>query len=285
MFLSVVQWRLGDAGDFAHRVWRAFDLKPHRSHSFKLSADPHFVAKVRDVVGLHLDPPDKALVLCVDEKSQIQALERTQRSLPLNWGTPETRTHDCRRYGTTTLFAALDTATGKVIGQLKCRHRSIDFICFLRHIDRVVPADLEIHLILDNYGTHKTAKVKQWLLRHPRFHCHFTPTCSSWINLVERFFASLTKHQLRRGSHRSVVALERAIRGCLEVHNERSTPFRWTKSAAEIIESVNSALQLIRLCSHFAGACTILGSDLHWPWGAKQWIGHGFGTGFQESMN
>ena len=184
-------------------------------------------------------------MLCVDEKSQIQALERTQRSLPLNWGTPETRTHDYRRYGTTTLFAALDVATGKVIGQLTRRHRSIDFIGFLRHIDRVVPADLGVHLILDNYGTHKTAKVKQWLLRHPRFQCHFTPTYSSWINLVERFFASLTEHQLRRGSHRSVVALERAIRGYLESHNEQPTPFRWTKSADEIIESVNSVLQLI----------------------------------------
>ena len=241
---------LGVPRDFVHRVWRAFGLKPHLSHSFKLSSDPHFVAKVRDVVGLYLDPPDKALVLCVDEKSQIQALERTQRSLPLNWGTPETRTHDYRRYGTTTLFAALDIATGKVIGQLKRRHRSIDFIGFLRHIDRVVPADLGVHLILDNYGTHKTAKVKQWLLRHPRFHCHFTPTYSSWINLVERFFASLTEHQLRRGSHRSVVALERAIRGYLEIHNEQPMPFRWTKSADEIIESVNSVLQLINRTEH-----------------------------------
>ena len=241
---------LGVPRDFVHRVWRAFGLKPHLSHSFKLSSDPHFVAKVRDVVGLYLDPPDKALVLCMDEKSQIQALERTQRSLPLNWGTPETRTHDYRRYGTTTLFAALDVATGKVIGQLKRRHRSIDFISFLRHIDRVVPADLEVHLILDNYGTHKTAKVKQWLLRHPRFHCHFTPTYSSWINLVERFFASLTEHQLRRGSHRSVVALERAMRGYLEIHNEQPTPFRWTKSANEIIESVNSVLQLTNRTGH-----------------------------------
>ena len=236
---------LGVPRDFVHRVWRAFGLKPHLSHSFKLSTDPHFVAKVRDVVGLYLDPPDKALVLCVDEKSQIQALDRTQRSLPLNWGTPETRTHDYRRYGTTTLFAALDVATGKVIGQLKRRHRSIDFVSFLRHIDRVVPADLEVHLILDNYGAHKTAKVKQWLLRHPRFHCHFTPTYSSWINLVERFFASLTEHQLRRGSHRSVVALERAIRDYLDIHNQQPAPFRWTKSADQIIDSVNSVLQII----------------------------------------
>ena len=241
---------LGVPRDFVHRVWRAFGLKPHLSHSFKLSTDPHFVAKVRDVVGLYLDPPDKALVLCVDEKSQIQALERTQPSLPLNWGAPETRTHDYRRYGTTTLFAALDVAIGKVIGQLKRRHRSIDFIAFLRHIDRVVPADLEVHLILDNYGTHKTAKVKQWLLHHPRFHCHFTLTYSSWINLVERFFAILTEHQLRRGSHRSVVALERAIRDYLEIHNQQSTPFRWTKSADEIIESVNNVLQIINRTKH-----------------------------------
>ena len=241
---------LGVPRDFVHRVWRAFGLKPHLSHSFKLSTDPHFVAKVRDVVGLYLDPPDKALVLCVDEKSQIQALERTQRSLPLNWGTPQTHTHDYRRHGTTTLFAALDVATGKVIGQLKRRHRSIDFIGFLRHIDRVVPADLEVHLILDNYGTHKTAKVKHWLLRHPRFHCHFTPTYSSWINLVERFFASLTEHQLRRGSHRSVVALERAIRDYLVSHNQQPTPFRWTKSADEIVDSVNSVLQSINRTGH-----------------------------------
>ena len=175
---------------------------------------------MRDVVGLYLDPPDKALVLCVNEKSQIRALDRTQRSLPLNYGTPETRTHDYRRYGTTTLFAALDVATGKVIGKIKRRHRR------------------------------KTAKVTQWLLRHPRFHCHFTPTYSSWLNLVERFFASLTEHQLRRGSHRSVVALEKAIRGYLEIHNEQPKPFRWTKSADEIIESVNSVLKAIHRTAH-----------------------------------
>ena len=241
---------LGLPRDFVHRVWRAFGLKPHLSHSFKLSTDPHFVQKVRDVVGLYLDPPDKALVLCVDEKSQIQALDRTQRSLPLNFGTPETRTHDYRRYGTTTLFAALDVATGRVIGKIKRRHRSIDFIGFLRHIDRVVPEALEVHLILDNYGTHKTARVKQWLLRHPRFHCHFTPTYSSWLNLVERFFASLTEHQLRRGSHRSVVALEQAIRDYLDIHNEEPKPFRWTKSADEIIESVSSVLKEINRTEH-----------------------------------
>ena len=241
---------LGVPRDFVHRVWRAFGLKPHLSHSFKLSTDPRFVEKVRDVVGLYLDPPDKALVLCVDEKSQIQALDRTQPSLPLNFGTPQTHTHDYRRHGTTTLFAALDVATGRVIGKIKRRHRAVDFISFLRHVDRTVPEDLEVHMILDNYRTHKTDKVKRWLLRHPRFHCHFTPTYSSWINLVERFFASLTEHQLRRGSHRSVVAVEKAIRSYLEMHNEQPKPFRWTKSADEIIESVHSVLKEINRTGH-----------------------------------
>ena len=165
--------------DFIHRVWRAFGLKPHLTHSFKLSTDPHFIEKVRDVVGLYLDPPDKALVLCVDEKSQIQALDRTQPSLPIHFGSSETHTHDYRRYGTTTLFAALDMATVKVMGKLKRRHRSTQFIRFLRHIDAEAPTDLDVHLILDNDGTHKTQNVKNWLLRHPRFHCHFTPTYSS----------------------------------------------------------------------------------------------------------
>ena len=241
---------LGIPRDFVHRVWRAFGLKPHLSKSFKLSTDPHFVEKVRDVVGLYLDPPDKALVLCMDEKSQIQALDRTQPSLPINFGLPQTHTHDYRRYGTTTLFAALDVATGKVIGKLKRRHRSAEFISFLRHIDSVVPGELDIHLILDNYGTHKTAKVKQWLTRHPRFHCHFTPTYSSWINLVERFFATLTQQQLRRGTHRSVPALEKAVRQYLTTHNEQPKPFRWTKSADEIIESVNSVLKRINRTGH-----------------------------------
>jgi len=241
---------LGIPRDFIHRVWRAFGLKPHLSKSFKLSTDPHFVEKVRDVVGLYLDPPDKALVLCVDEKSQIQALDRTQPSLPMNYGMPETHTHDYRRYGTTTLFAALDVATGKIIGKLKRRHRSTEYISFLRHIDQTVPEDLDIHLIVDNYSTHKSPKVKQWLLRHPRFHCHFTPTYSSWLNLVERFFATLTEQQFRRGTHRSVPALERAIRDYLEIYNEDPRPFRWTKSADEIIASVNSVLKQINRTGH-----------------------------------
>lgn len=236
--------------DFVHRVWQAFGLKPHLSRNFKLSTDEHFVEKVRDVVGLYLNPPDKALVLCVDEKSQIQALDRTQPSLPLTFGQPETRTHDYRRYGTTTLFAALDVATGKIIGQLKRRHRSEDFIRFLRHIDAQVPEGLDVHLILDNYGTHKTDKVRNWLARHPRFHCHFTPTYSSWLNLVERFFASLTEQQLRRGTHRSVPALERAIRDYLDTYNEDPKPFVWTKSADQIIESVNSVLKRINRTGH-----------------------------------
>lgn len=243
----------GDLGlprDFVHRVWRAFGLKPHLSKSFKLSTDPHFIEKVRDVVGLYLNPPDKALVLCVDEKSQIQALDRTQPCLPMNYGMPETHTHDYRRYGTTTLFAALDVATGRVIGKLKRRHRSVEYLSFLRHIDQTVPNKLDIHLIVDNYSTHKSPKVKQWLLRHPRFHCHFTPTYSSWLNLVERFFATLTEQQLRRGTHRSVPALEKTIRDYLEIHNEDPKPFRWTKSADEIIESVNSVLKRINRTGH-----------------------------------
>ncbi len=236
--------------DFVHRVWRAFGLKPHLSRNFKLSTDPHFIDKVRDVVGLYLNPPDNALVLCVDEKSQIQALDRTQPGLPLNYGTPETRTHDYRRYGTTTLFAALEVATGRVVGKLHRRHRSQEFTAFLRHIDSQVPAALEVHLILDNYGTHKTTQVKNWLLRHPRFHCHFIPTYSSWMNLVERFFATLTEHQLRRGTYRSVVALEKAIRNYLDLHNQHPKPFRWTKSADAIIDSVTSVIKRINQTPH-----------------------------------
>jgi transposase len=241
---------LGTNSNFVQRVWRAFGLKPHLSKGFKLSTDPHFVEKVRDVVGLYLNPPDKALVLCVDEKSQIQALDRTQPSLPMHYGLPETHTHDYRRYGTTTLFAALDVATGEIIGKLKRRHRSTEYISFLRHIDQTVPSELDIHLIVDNYSTHKSPKVKQWLLRHPRFHCHFTPTYSSWLNLVERFFATLTEQQLRRGTHRSVPALEKAIREYLKIYNDDPKPFRWTKSADQIIESVNSVLKQINGSGH-----------------------------------
>lgn len=236
---------LGLPRDFIHRVWHAFGLKPHLSKSFKLSSDPHFTEKVKDIVGLYMHPPDKALVLCVDEKSQIQALDRTQPSLPLYFGMPETGTHDYKRYGTTNLFCALDVATGRVIGRIKRRHRSVDFLDFLREIDRNVPADLAVHLIMDNYGIHKTEKVKNWFLRHKRYHCHFTPTSSSWLNQVERFFAALTTRQLRRGSYRSVPALERAIRNYLDHHNQEPKPFRWTKSADEILRSVNDICKLI----------------------------------------
>lgn len=183
------------------RIWRAFGLQPHRQETFKLSTDPLFVDKVRDIVGLYLDPPVKAMVLCVDEKSQIQALDRTQPILPLAPGLPERRTHDYMRHGTTTLFAALDVATGEVIGELHRRHRSSEFLAFLRTIEANVPAALDIHLVMDNYGTHKTPKVRSWFARHPRFHVHFTPTSASWINQVERWFAELTEKQIRRGTH------------------------------------------------------------------------------------
>lgn len=220
------------------RIWRAFGLQPHRQETFKLSTDPLFVDKVRDVVGLYLNPPERAVVLCVDEKSQIQALSRSQPMLPLTFGIPERRTHDYRRHGTTSLFAALELATGKVIGQLHRRHRSNEFLKFLRTIDQNVPARLDVHLILDNYGTHKTPRVKRWLIRHPRFHVHFTPTSASWLNLVERWFALLTERQIKRGSHRSTQELEQAIRDYLAVYNKDPKPFVWTKSADEILRSV-----------------------------------------------
>jgi transposase len=221
-----------------HRIWRAFGLQPHRSESFKLSTDPFFIEKVRDIVGLYLDPPDRALVLCVDEKSQIQALDRTQPLLPMRPGQVERRTHDYRRHGTTTLFAALDVATGEVIGRVERRHRSQEFLRFLKQVDRETPPDLDVHLILDNYGTHKTQAVQRWLLRHPRFHVHFTPTYSSWLNLVERWFALLTERQLRRGVFRSTTELERAIERYLEHHNRDPKPFIWTKSADEILQAL-----------------------------------------------
>lgn len=220
------------------RIWRAFALQPHRSETFKLSTDPLFVEKVRDVVGLYLDPPEKALVLAVDEKSQIQALDRSQPLLPLRPGQPERRTHDYVRHGTTSLFAALDVASGRVIGQLHRRHRSIEFRKFLDTIDANVPSQLDVHLILDNYGTHKTPRIQRWLVRHPRFHLHFTPTGASWLNLVERWFALLTQKQIKRAAHRSTRELEAAIRQYLAVYNEDPRPFVWTKTADQILESV-----------------------------------------------
>jgi transposase len=221
-----------------HRIWRAFALQPHRTETFKLSADPLFIEKVRDIVGLYLQPPDRALVLCVDEKSQIQALDRTQPLLPMRPGQVERRTHDYARHGTTSLFAALDTKTGTVIGQLHRRHRSIEFRKFLDTIDAEVPADLDVHLILDNYGTHKTTLIRRWLTRRPRFRVHFTPTSASWLNLVERWFAALTQKQIKRGAHPSTRALETAIRQYIAVTKEAPRPFVWTKTADEILASV-----------------------------------------------
>ena len=220
------------------RIWGAFGLQPHRAETFKLSTDPLFIDKVRDIVGLYLNPPDRALVLCVDEKSQIQALDRTQPILPMMPGLPERRTHDYSRHGTTTLFAALNVATGKVIGQLHRRHRSKEFLSFLRTIEEAVPEKLEVHLVMDNYGTHKTPTVKGWLARQPRFYVHFTPTSSSWLNQVERWFATLTQRQIRRGTHRSTVELEQAIRNYLHVYNRDPKPFVWTKTADQILESI-----------------------------------------------
>jgi transposase len=220
------------------RIWRAFGLQPHRQETFKLSSDPLFVEKVRDIVGLYLDPPLKAMVLCVDEKSQIQALDRTQPILPLAPGIPERRTHDYMRHGTTTLFAALDIATGEVIGQLHRRHRSSEFLQFLRTIEANVPSDLDVHLVMDNYGTHKTPSIKAWFARHPRFHVHFTPTSASWLNQVERWFATLTEKYIRRGTHRSTRQLEKAIKQYLEVHNANPKPFMWSKSADDILASI-----------------------------------------------
>jgi transposase len=220
------------------RIWRAFGLQPHRTETFKLSPDPLFVEKVRDIVGLYLDPPERALVLCVDEKSQIQALDRTQPLLPMRPGQPERRTHDYIRHGTTSLFAALDVATGKIIGQCHRRHRAREFRRFLDTIEAAVPAELEIHLVLDNYATHKTRLIWSWLAKRPRFHLHFTPLGASWINLVERWFALLTQKQLRRGVHCSTRALEAAILQYIALSNTSPKPFVWTKTADEILASV-----------------------------------------------
>ena len=220
------------------RIWRAFALQPHRSETFKLSKDPLFVDKVRDIVGLYMSPPEKALVLCVDEKSQIQALDRTAPLLPMRPGQIERRTHDYKRHGTTSLFAALDVATGKVIGSLHRRHRATEFRRFLDSIDAVVPSHLDVHLVLDNYATHKTPTIQRWLAKRPRYHLHFTPTGASWINMVERWFAELTNKQIRRGVHRSTRALEDAIRQFLDANNENPRPFVWTKSADEILASI-----------------------------------------------
>lgn len=238
----------GMSATTVRRIWNTFALQPHRTGTFKLSNDPLFIDKVRDVVGLYLDPPEKALVLCVDEKSQIQALDRTQPLLPLRPGQCERHTHDYARHGTTTLFAALDVKSGRVIGSLHKHHRAKEFLGFLRKIDDEVPDDLEVHLILDNYQTHKVPAVKRWLVRNPRFHLHFTPTYSSWMNLVERWFAALTDKALRRAAHRSVKRLNEAIKLYIEVNNENPKPLVWTKNADEILASI------ARFCKRTSGA-------------------------------
>ena len=230
--------RCGLSQTAVSRIWRAFSLRPHRVKTFKLSKDPLFIEKVRDIVGLYLNPPDKALLLCVDEKAQIQALDRTQPLLPMRPGQVERRTHDYTRHGTTSLFAALNVKTGTVIGEFHQRHRATEFRKFLDTIEAAVPASLDVHVILDNYGTHKTPLIHRWLVRHPRYHVHFTPTGASWINLVERWFAALTTKQLRRGVHRSTRELEAAIVRYIAVTNQRPQPFVWTKTADEILASV-----------------------------------------------
>ena len=230
--------RTGLSQSAISRIWRAFALQPHRTETFKLSSDPLFIEKVRDIVGLYLNPPQRALVLCVDEKSQIQALDRTAPLLPMRPGQIERRTHDYRRHGTTSLFAALDVKTGEVIGACHRRHRSTEFRRFLDRVDATVPPDLDVHLILDNYATHKTPAIQHWLARRPRYHLHFTPTSSSWLNQVERWFAALTEKQLRRGVFRSTRELEQAIEQYIDQHNAASKPFIWTKTADQLLATI-----------------------------------------------
>jgi len=232
------------------RIWKAFRLKPHLTDTFKLSTDPQFTCKVRDVVGLYLDPPEHALVLCVDEKSQVQALDRSQPVLPMMPGMPERRTHDYVRNGITSLFAALDVASGTVIGSIHRRHRSVEFRKFLVQLDKRVPAELDVHLICDNYATHKTDTIQRWLAAHPRFHLHFVPTSSSWLNLVERWFSELTTKLLQRGVHKSVQALEADIRTWIEHWNDDPRPFVWTKTADEILDSLAAYCQRISGAGH-----------------------------------
>ena len=221
-----------------HRIWKAFGLQPHRSETWKLSKDPQFIEKVRDVVGLYLNPPERAVVLCVDEKSQIQALDRTAPILPMLPGVPERATHDYKRAGTSSLYAALDITSGKVIHSLHSRHRALEFRKFLAKIDAEVPAEYAIHVVLDNASTHKTPAIKRWLLAHPRFSLHFTPTSSSWLNLVERWFGELTTKKLQRGTHRSVRALNADIRNWIESWNSNPRPYIWTKTADQILDSI-----------------------------------------------
>ncbi len=232
------------------RIWRAFGLRPHIIQTWKLSTDPQFIDKVRDVVGLYMSPPENALVLCVDEKSQIQALDRTAPCLPMLPTTPARMTHDYVRNGTTSLFAAFDLASGSVIAQPYRRHRHREFLRFLKLIDAAVPRDLDLHLVLDNYATHKTPEIQKWLLRHPRYHLHFTPTSSSWLNLVERWFAELTNRRLRRSAHRSVTELETDIRKWINEWNKDPKPFVWTKTADEILETLAAYCERITDSGH-----------------------------------
>jgi transposase len=220
------------------RIWHQHQLKPHLTKTFKISRDPNFVDKLHDVVGLYLNPPDRSLVLCVDEKSQIQALDRTQPGLPIKKGRCGTMTHDYKRNGTTTLFAALNMLNGKVIGDCMPRHRHLEFIRFLKKIEAETPSELDLHLILDNYGTHKHPRVKRWLTRNPRFHLHFTPTSSSWLNLIERWFRELTVKRIRRGSFQSVPQLVKAIHDYLDGHNQKPKVFHWTATAESILAKI-----------------------------------------------
>ena len=241
--------RVGVSPAQVQRIWAARGLKPHRVETFKLSTDPHFDEKLIDVCGLYLDPPENAIVLCMDEKTSIQALDRSQPSLPMKKGRGETMTHDYKRNGTTTLFAALEVATGKVIGTCVPKHRHDEFLDFLKTVEKQVPAGLEIHLIIDNYATHKHANVKAWLGKHPRFHLHFTPTSSSWLNLVERWFRDLTERALRRGVFHSVPELIEKIEEYIQINNENPKPFIWTATADSILEKVargRVALQAIK---------------------------------------
>lgn len=240
----------GVSKDAVHRIWRAFGLQPHRHKHFKLSTDPFFVEKVRDIVGLYLNPPEHAMVLCVDEKSQIQVLERTQPLLPLGLGYVEGVTHDYKRHGTTTLFAALDIKTGEVMAQCKPRHRHQEFLQFLRHIEDQVPADLDIHLVVDNYTTHKHAKIKQWLARHPRFQLHFTPTYASWLNQVEIWFNIITRRAIRRGSFNKVKELIRRIERYTDHWNENANPFVWTATADSIFAKIKRLCEGISATKH-----------------------------------
>jgi transposase len=232
------------------RIWQAFGLQPWRTDTFKLSEDPFFIEKVRDVVGLYLDPPEKAVVLCVDEKTQVQALDRTQPILPMRPGQCERRTHDYGRHGVTSLFAALNVASGQVIGRVHRRHRAVEFKKFLEAIDQAVPAELDVHVVMDNASTHKTPAIHKWLLRHPRFHVHFTPTSSSWMNLVERWFAELTRRLLQRSAHRTVAALEADLRNWVATWNENPRPYVWHKTADEILHTLAAYCQRISEARH-----------------------------------